>query len=278
MVAPEIPRATGRTVADVRRPGDPPPADHRAEECAERLRARFAERAPNAGRRRCGPCRHLVPHRHFLEQHHERRRDQRRPDPDHERVRGRDRERLVDRIDDRRDERLDLGAERLRNLGEDRRTEVADAAERCRAERRRRPGRRLSSGGTSAAASWRGASSTSVVPKIVPVMARPTVPPTCWKNVRLLVAVPSRSIGTRSGRSSVKTANVGPTPRPVDEHPQPQRAGSACRRAGWSAGTGRRPSSPAPRPAAVDSDRSGPRSGPTAVALTIRPPSSGRIW
>ena len=41
------------------------------------------------------------------------------------------------------------------------------------------------------------------------------MPPTCWKKVRLLVAVPSRSTGTLFWTMSVNTANVGPTPRPV---------------------------------------------------------------
>ena len=50
---------------------------------------------------------------------------------------------------------------------------------------------------------------------MVPVMASPTVPPTCWKKVRLLVAVPNRSTGTLFCTISVKTANVGPTPSPV---------------------------------------------------------------
>jgi hypothetical protein len=72
-----------------------------------------------------------------------------------------------------------------------------------------------SSGGTPAAISWRGASAASVVPKIVPVIASPIVPPTDWKNVRLLVAVPSRSTGTLFWTISVKTANDGPTPMPV---------------------------------------------------------------
>jgi hypothetical protein len=56
-----------------------------------RLRARLSERL--AGRRSGGGSGllHLVSDRHFLEEHHERRRDQGCSDPDHERARGRDR-------------------------------------------------------------------------------------------------------------------------------------------------------------------------------------------
>ena len=49
----------------------------------------------------------------------------------------------------------------------------------------------------------------------VPVMARPTVPPTCWKNVRLLLAAPSLATGTLFWTTRMNTANVGPTPMPV---------------------------------------------------------------
>ena len=63
-------------------------------------------------------------------------------------------------------------------------------------------------------------------------MARPTVPPTCWKNVRLLVAVPSRATGTPFWTIRVKTANVGPTPRPVTNI-QPHRIGSGVFASRW---------------------------------------------
>ncbi len=46
-------------------------------------------------------------------------------------------------------------------------------------------------------------------------MARPTVPPTCWKKVRLLLAAPSRAMGTLFWTMRMNTANVGPTPMPV---------------------------------------------------------------
>ena len=51
--------------------------------------------------------------------------------------------------------------------------------------------------------------------KSVPVMARPTVPPTCWNRVRLEVPAPSSSIGTLFWTTRVKMANAGPMPRPV---------------------------------------------------------------
>ena len=91
-----------------------------------------------------------------------------------------------------------------------------------RGSRRHRPAHRRPRAGRPPAAELAGSSSVSVVAKIVPVMARPTVPPTCWKNVRLLVAVPSRSTGTLFWTMSVNTANVGPTPSPVTNIQRPQ--------------------------------------------------------
>ena len=70
-------------------------------------------------------------------------------------------------------------------------------------------------GGTSAAATCCGTCSASADAKIVPVMARPTVPPTCWKKVRLLLAAPRRATGTLFWTMRMNTANVGPTPTPV---------------------------------------------------------------
>ncbi len=46
-------------------------------------------------------------------------------------------------------------------------------------------------------------------------MARATVPPICRKKVRLEVATPSMWNGTAFWTIRVKTAKVGPTPRPA---------------------------------------------------------------
>ena len=53
------------------------------------------------------------------------------------------------------------------------------------------------------------------MPKIVPTIARATVPPIWRKNVRLEVATPSWRNGTAFWTMIVKTENVGPTPRPA---------------------------------------------------------------
>ena len=47
------------------------------------------------------------------------------------------------------------------------------------------------------------------------MIARPTVPPICWKNDRLLTAEPIWRTGTLFWTISGNTANVGPTPMPV---------------------------------------------------------------
>ena len=66
----------------------------------------------------------------------------RRPDPEYERGRGRDREGPVDRLDDRRDERFDGRAAGLGRRRQDGRAEVADAGQRFgRAAIRRSPRR-----------------------------------------------------------------------------------------------------------------------------------------
>ena len=75
--------------------------------------------------------------------------------------------------------------------------------------------RAAKSAGTPAAWIWRGISSSRTDPKIEPVSASPTVPPTCWKSVRLLVAVPSSRGGTEFCTTNVKIAKDGPTPTPV---------------------------------------------------------------
>ena len=41
------------------------------------------------------------------------------------------------------------------------------------------------------------------------------MPPTCWKNDRLLTAEPIWRTGTLFWTMSGNTANIGPTPRPV---------------------------------------------------------------
>ena len=53
------------------------------------------------------------------------------------------------------------------------------------------------------------------MPKIVPTKARATEPPIWRKNVRFEVATPSSWNGTAFWTTIVKTANVGPTPRPA---------------------------------------------------------------
>ena len=57
---------------------------------------------------------------------------------------------------------------------------------------------------------------------MVPAIVRPTVPPICWKNVRLLVATPISSCGTEFWTISVNTANDGPIAEAGDRHPEPQ--------------------------------------------------------
>ena len=70
-------------------------------------------------------------------------------------------------------------------------------------------------GGTPDVASCRGISTKRRDVKIDPVIARPTLPPICWKRVRLLVAVPIWRGATEACTINVSTANIGPTPRPV---------------------------------------------------------------
>ena len=70
--------------------------------------------------------------------------------------------------------------------------------------------------GTPAAVSCFGTSSSITEPKIEPVMASPTVPPSCWNRVTLLVvAVPSSVTGTAFCTTSVKAAKHGPIPTPA---------------------------------------------------------------
>ena len=50
---------------------------------------------------------------------------------------------------------------------------------------------------------------------MVPAMASPTLPPSCWNRVRLLVAVPICLGATAPCTTRVKIENIGPTPSPV---------------------------------------------------------------
>src|SRR5438128_8326542 len=63
--------------------------------------------------------------------------------------------------------------------------------------------------------SSRGSSSSRRELKRVPAIARPTLPPSCWNRVRLLVAVPICRGATAPCTTRVKIENIGPTPRPV---------------------------------------------------------------
>ena len=86
-------------------------------------------------------------------------------------------------------------------------------------------------GGSDDAASCRGSSSTNREPNTVPAAARPTLPPTCWNRVRLLVAVPICRSGTAPCTTSVKTEKIGPTPMPVTNiHDQRSGSGVSARR------------------------------------------------
>src|SRR6478735_12601099 len=70
-------------------------------------------------------------------------------------------------------------------------------------------------GGTPASAIDGAISSANFDPKIVPTIASATVPPIWRKNVRFDVATPRYWNDTAFWTTSVKTANVGPTPRPA---------------------------------------------------------------
>ena len=71
------------------------------------------------------------------------------------------------------------------------------------------------SAGTPAATTWVGISWIRRSAKSVPPSVNPTVPPICWKNVRLLVATPIRAGETAFWTISVKTASDGPIPSPA---------------------------------------------------------------
>jgi len=110
----------------------------------------------------------------------------------------------------------------------------------------------------------------------VPVIASPTVPPTCWKNDTLLLAAPIWVTGTLLCTISGKTANMGPTPMPVTN--------IHAHRIGCGVST--RSCVSRPRPIAVMtiepniSRRYRPVraiSWPPATALMITPPSNGSI-
>ena len=105
---------------------------------------------------------------------------------------------LVDRVDDGRDERLDRALCRpgvAARIAAPRSPTPVSCVEAPPPPASAPPTSRRDA----AAASWRGSSSARRDAKIVPVRASPTVPPTDWKKVRLLVAVPS---SLRPGRCS----------------------------------------------------------------------------
>ena len=125
-------------------------------------------------------------------------------------------------------------------------------------------------------ASWAGTSVTIRPAKIVPATVRPTVPPICWKNVRLAVATPTLSRETAFCTTSVKTANDGPIPRPATTiHSQSI----------WRLVSARRPvmrNSPAARSRSEPSISSLYRptratTWPDRIALKIRAASRGRM-
>ena len=75
------------------------------------------------------------------------------------------------------------------------------------------------------------------------------------------MAVPRKRTGTAFCTTSVKTAKVGPMPRPVTSHPEPEHRARACPAGCSSAGTGRGRSRAGRRRSGPCSARSPPRSG-----------------
>ena len=67
-----------------------------------------------------------------------------------------------------------------------------------------------------------GSRSVSRSAKIVPAIVRPTVPPICWKNVRLLVATPIRSAIDRVLDDEREDRERRPDADPGERHPEPQ--------------------------------------------------------
>ena len=60
-----------------------------------------------------------------------------------------------------------------------------------------------------------GSSFVSVSARSVPAIVSPIVPPICWKNVRLAVAMPTERASTLFWTSAAKSANDGPMPSPA---------------------------------------------------------------
>ena len=121
-----------------------------------------------------------------------------------------------------------------------------------------------------------GSSFVSESARSVPAMVSPIVPPICWKNVRLAVALPTCRGSTLFWTSAAKRANDGPTPSPVTTI-QTHRIGSV--RVGPQVRHQEQPAGEDDHRAEDDrpcSGRSWPRSGPETVAPTISAKTSGR--
>ena len=73
--------------------------------------------------------------------------------------------------------------------------------------------------GTAAGGRWRasrpGISFVSESARSVPAIVSPIVPPICWKNVRLAVALPTWRGSTVFWTSAANRAKDGPTPSPA---------------------------------------------------------------
>ena len=182
----------------------------------------------------------------------------------------------MDGGDDVGDERRELIARAGRRRGQDLLTEVTNARELTDRTRRRTAEAGCHLRGT-AEDSSRGSSSTRRELKSVPAIARPTLPPSCWNRVRLLVAVPICRGATAPCTTSAKIENIGPTPRPV-MNIHAQRTGS-----GVSARRFERRNRPIASVTAALSASSLYRPvratiWPDAIALMMSPPRSARIW
>ena len=113
--------------------------------------------------------------------------------------------------------------------------------------------------------------------KIVPVSASPTVPPTCWNSVRLLVPVPRSRTGTLFWTTSVNTANAGPMPKPmIAIHSHSRGSGVS----GRMLVDRYRPSASRIIPTTTTTLYCRVRATiwPLAIAERIKPARSGRIW
>ncbi len=133
-------------------------------------------------------------------------------------------------------------------------------------------------GGTPAAASDAGSSRVSDVANTVPVIASPTVPPTCWKNDRLLdrgADLADRHAVLDDEREAPRTSAHADSRH---QHRQPQERQG---RVGAELGQHRADPRPSTTSAPNVSQRYRPVRAticPEATALKISPPSSGSIW